>query len=52
MSRRPSPEQQKNCLFVQPGVEWNRNLYGSGILDAEAMLKTELPDALIKDQPA
>lgn len=39
---------------AMPGVEWNRNLYGSGILDAAAVLRAELPDAvsLMKDLPA
>lgn len=39
---------------AQPGTEWNRNLYGAGILDAEAALKAELPapESLIKDNNA
>lgn len=39
---------------AQPGVEWNRNLYGAGILDALAALQTALPDraSLTKDSPA
>ncbi len=39
---------------VQPGVEWNRNLYGEGILDALATLRAALPEAgtLKKDQGA
>lgn len=39
---------------AQPGVEWNRNLYGAGILDAAAVLEAELPDPdeLVKDSPA
>lgn len=38
---------------AQPGVEWNRSLYGAGILDAAAVLKAELPDTvgLVKDFP-
>ena len=37
---------------AQPGVEWNRNLYGAGILDAAAVLASQLPDDLLKDQAA
>ena len=39
---------------AQPGVEWNRNIYGAGILDAAALLDAELPDpaALTMDSPA
>ena len=39
---------------ARPGVEWNRNLYGSGILDAEATLQAELPApaSLIRDNNA
>ena len=39
---------------VQAGEGWNRNLYGAGLLDAEATLKAALPDAasLEKDAPA
>ncbi len=39
---------------AQPGVNWNPNLYGTGILDAYATLTADLPAAssLVKDQPA
>jgi len=39
---------------AQPGVEWNRNLYGAGILDAHAALSAALPEAagLVKESPA
>lgn len=41
-------------LTAQPGVEWNRSLYGAGILDAAAVLSADLPDkgVLEKDHPA
>ena len=39
---------------AQPSKEWNRNLYGAGILDARAVLDAPLPaaDSLIKDENA
>lgn len=39
---------------AQPGEGWNHNLYGAGLLDAEATLKAALPDAasLHEDAPA
>lgn len=37
---------------AQPGKEWNRYLYGAGILDARAVLDAPLPaaDSLLKDK--
>jgi subtilisin family serine protease len=39
---------------AQPGMEWNRNIYGAGILDSFEALQAELPDhrSLVKDNPA
>jgi subtilisin family serine protease len=39
---------------AQPGIEWNRYLYGAGILDARAVLDAPLPavDSLIRDESA
>jgi serine protease len=39
---------------AQPGIEWNRYLYGAGILDARAVLDAPLPavDSLMRDESA
>lgn len=41
-------------LTAQAGVEWNRNIYGAGILDATALLEAALPNptALTKETGA